>query len=161
VTVTLDLSHLIALGGLIFTIVTTAIGLAIRNQQRLGHIEERVNTLETRMALLWRPIEERVAQMFKAPSHRRLDDLLDKFSAHTLSYEESWELVDLFERRLQEPDIPRNLLPWGILVLQAIRSLQLEYERDWGRDPWFRRFRQWLTARLCRRHSSAESSEEG
>jgi hypothetical protein len=145
--VTLELSHLIALLSLIFSITTAAIALSVRNATRHAKIEERVSLLETRLSLLWRPIEERVAQMFKMPTHHRLDELLEKYRQGALSYEEAAELSPLLEARLGLGDLSEERMLWGYFLLQAIAWEQYRQGRQrWGasRPSWWQRVRRWI-----------------
>jgi hypothetical protein len=145
----LEVSHVIGIVGFFFTVLLAVAGYVAKHQRELGGILERLSVVETRMGLFWKSVEQHVAQMFKLPTHHRLDELLDKFTHGTLTWDESWELDQLFRERLTHPDITPERRIWGDLVLKGIHSYQIELERRMRPRPpsWWTRLAHWWAGR--------------
>lgn len=109
-------------------------------------MSERITTLETRFAMVWEVIKDKVAAMVKAPTHYEMDRLIDKFTQNQLYFtlEEANQLRPLLQQRSNEDIDPAKQLAASILLAGLEiwvhnRQEQIKREKE-PRAPWpFRR----------------------
>ena len=135
------LSLLVALVSLVRTFVVAGRDESVKLHDELGRIKERVSLIEMKLGVFWRMVEENLSGILKKPIHLRMDMLLDKLAAHTLTLDECYELREqLRENYLEKPvdeDSPgpdKLLMPIAILVTGAVESLIHELERQPVKD---------------------------
>ena len=127
------LSLLVAIISIVRTFVVAGQDQSAQTHDEIGALKERVGLVEMKMGLFWRLVEEHLSGMLKKPIHHRMDMLLDKLAAHTLTLPECYELRDELQRNYLDDNAPqpnKNLIPIAILVASAVRSLILELERQ-------------------------------
>lgn len=113
---------------LIVSVLSFLLAVLLALDKKFGegaHNKERLSTLEMKVGLFWRLVEERMAGALKLPTHRRMDELIDKLSAHTISLEELQELRPMVEARSDFSPIQVHRLI-ADLTIGAIDSRILE-----------------------------------
>lgn len=93
---------------------------------------ERISLLEMKMGIFWKLVEENLSGFLKKPTHRTMDQLLDRLKDHTLTLEQAYALRRQLEvTYFGEDSTPKtdNRLV-AILVMGAVEALihELEYQ---------------------------------
>ena len=115
-------SDYIAIAALILTIA----GFMINYFAVIAGMKERLATLETKMELFWRAIENNVIHLLKSyPTHIRKDILLDKLSCRALNLEEAYELRTILREEMKGLLNNTNTIAY---VLMIARLEQRIYE---------------------------------
>lgn len=137
----------ISVGGFICTLIAL-------NRQKVTlvfEIKERVAVLETRMNGFSAVSEKWLASLLKAPTHYRLDTLLDRFTSQVrMSLEELEELETLLEESRYEPErFTGQKVAAGLMKAFVIQRKHLHYppaqaEGEMNGESWIRRFWRWL-----------------
>lgn len=81
-------------------------------------LAERLARIETKLDLFWKVVEQNIPRLLKRPTHKRMDDLLDKMSMGGLNgdHSEAKELILLLEEDLKQQDSTRVLATTLILA---------------------------------------------
>lgn len=93
---------------------------------------ERISLLEMKMGIFWKLVEENLSSFLKKPTHRTMDQLLDKLRDHTLTLEQAYALRRQLEATYfgPEPASQADNRLVAILVMGAVEALihELEYQ---------------------------------
>ena len=128
---TVDWNILISL---LAVLLATTSFLVSRNDRRfkeiedikeyLGELKDRMAKMETKVEIFWDTMRMKLTEMVKAPTHVRMDELLDKFAAKTASPD---DLIELKEQLLQrEQEISDNaqklILTFALMCIDFFMS---------------------------------------
>jgi hypothetical protein len=83
---------LVALAALAFTLRSRRDDRIRLHELELAALRERCSLLESKMDVFWRAVAEQFSSYLKKPTHREMDDLLDKLKADTLTLPEAYQL---------------------------------------------------------------------
>ena len=108
---------------------------------------ERLRDMEVKVGIMWETVKVQIgsiAALVKAPTHFRMDHLVDKLVADQLTYEEGLELRELLRLRIEEPiDTLRKAATAVLSVYLEITLHQMRYK---PKHSWMRRvFKRFLS----------------
>jgi hypothetical protein len=65
-------------------------------------LREKVNEMSVRQDVIWKIFEEQLPKLLVRPTHKEMDELIEKYTAHEATKEEMIALRDLIEAELND-----------------------------------------------------------
>lgn len=81
-------------------IVVTIVGLLVQYFGVIAGMKERLSSLETKVDLFWKVVEDKVTQILKSPNYFDKDLLLDKMRDRSLSLKEAEALRTIMNEEI-------------------------------------------------------------
>jgi cell shape-determining protein MreC len=142
----MDITVIIAMVAIFLTIVGLIVqhfGVISKIAQRVSSLEticesiedtteirERCASLETKVDLFWKLVEENVSELLKSPHNLHKDDLLDKLKAKELNLDEARELEQILDSEVRDKALDGGSKLAYILVRGHLGRLITTLEKE-------------------------------
>ena len=97
---------------------------------RIGKLQEDFSAMNVKVNLFWKTIEDNLPRLIKRPTHKRMDDLLDKFREKTITIEEMAELKPLLEELVKQDLADKNNQALGDMLMLGLINIRLYDELE-------------------------------